>query len=181
MNSERMMERKHLLPRPFRALPEATMRGGSCDPGLVAARLRPGLTPGGPSDPMQYDTLRWIRCKRPFFAKATKGKPLVGAACGEGVGFASRRCQPPGNLAQASPSPFALRATEDTSLSELRRTRGAPGLYSAALSGLVWARGGVVEKTAIPARKRRVPSITDRRQSALTEWHSCLSYSHTSL
>jgi hypothetical protein len=44
MNSE-MMERKNLLPRPFRELAEATMGRGSWDPGLVATLLRPGLSP----------------------------------------------------------------------------------------------------------------------------------------
>ncbi|OYW70108.1 MAG: hypothetical protein B7Z21_00075 [Verrucomicrobiales bacterium 32-60-5] len=39
-----MVERKNLFPRPFRALPEAAMRGGACDPGLAASRLRPGLS-----------------------------------------------------------------------------------------------------------------------------------------
>ncbi len=40
-----MVERKNVLPRPFRALPEVMMRGGFCDPGLVASLLRPGLSP----------------------------------------------------------------------------------------------------------------------------------------
>ena len=44
MNSG-MMGRKHLFPRPFRALPEETLGIGSCDPGLVAALQRPELTP----------------------------------------------------------------------------------------------------------------------------------------
>ena len=40
-----MVEGENVFPRPFKALPEATMCGGSGDPGLVASRLRPGLSP----------------------------------------------------------------------------------------------------------------------------------------
>ena len=42
-----MVEGKSVFPRPFRALPEATMCGGACAPGLAASRLRPGLSPWG--------------------------------------------------------------------------------------------------------------------------------------
>lgn len=40
-----MVERKNVLQRPFWALSEVMMRGGFCDPGLVASLLRLGLSP----------------------------------------------------------------------------------------------------------------------------------------
>lgn len=64
----------------------------------------------------------------------------MGVVCDESIGFASRSFDfhPGKHSLKLPPSPFALQATEDTPLCELRRTRGPLGLNYAAPLGLVW-------------------------------------------